>query len=57
MLYYLFETLTREFSFFNVFRYLTLRGIFGVEVNVLRRVFKREKRRIPHSKESARLPV
>ena len=30
MLYYLFETLTRDFSFFNVFRYLTLRGILGV---------------------------
>jgi len=30
VLYYLFERLTAEFSFFNVFRYLTLRGILGV---------------------------
>ncbi|MFQ5935637.1 MAG: phospho-N-acetylmuramoyl-pentapeptide-transferase [Acidiferrobacterales bacterium] len=30
MLVYLFEQLTREFSFFNVFRYLTFRGILGV---------------------------
>ncbi len=30
MLFYLFEQLTREVSFFNVFRYLTLRGILGV---------------------------
>ncbi len=30
MLYYLFESLTNEFSFFNVFRYLTLRAILGV---------------------------
>ena len=30
MLYYLFESLARDFSFFNVFRYLTLRGILGV---------------------------
>ncbi|MFQ6021692.1 MAG: phospho-N-acetylmuramoyl-pentapeptide-transferase [Acidiferrobacterales bacterium] len=30
MLFYLFEELTREFSFFNVFRYLTFRGILGV---------------------------
>jgi phospho-N-acetylmuramoyl-pentapeptide-transferase len=30
MLFYLFETLTRDLSFFNVFRYLTLRGILGV---------------------------
>ena len=30
MLYYLFERLTGEISFFNVFRYLTLRAIFGV---------------------------
>jgi phospho-N-acetylmuramoyl-pentapeptide-transferase len=30
VLYYLFERLTAEFSFFNVFRYLTLRAILGV---------------------------
>jgi phospho-N-acetylmuramoyl-pentapeptide-transferase len=30
VLYYLFERLTGEVSFFNVFRYLTLRAIFGV---------------------------
>ena len=30
MLYYLFERLASEISFFNVFRYLTLRAIFGV---------------------------
>ena len=30
MLYYLFERLTSDFSFFNVFRYLTLRAILGV---------------------------
>ena len=30
MLYFLFDTLARDFSFFNVFRYLTLRGILGV---------------------------
>ena len=30
MLYYLFDSLARDFSFFNVFRYLTLRGILGV---------------------------
>ncbi len=30
MLYYLFESLARDFTFFNVFRYLTLRGILGV---------------------------
>ncbi len=30
MLFYLFDSLTQEFSFFNVFRYLTLRGILGV---------------------------
>jgi len=30
VLFYLFESLTRDFSFFNVFRYLTLRGILGV---------------------------
>ncbi len=30
MLFFLFEELTREFSFFNVFRYLTFRGILGV---------------------------
>jgi phospho-N-acetylmuramoyl-pentapeptide-transferase len=30
VLYHLFESLTREVSFFNVFRYLTLRGILGV---------------------------
>lgn len=30
MLFYLFEQLTREVSFFNVFRYLTFRGILGV---------------------------
>lgn len=30
MLFSLFDSLTQEFSFFNVFRYLTLRGILGV---------------------------
>lgn len=30
MLFYLFDELTREFTFFNVFRYLTFRGILGV---------------------------
>jgi phospho-N-acetylmuramoyl-pentapeptide-transferase len=30
VLYYLFEQLTREYSFFNVFHYLTMRGILGV---------------------------
>src|SRR5688572_5349415 len=30
MLYLLFESLTRDYTFFNVFRYLTLRGILGV---------------------------
>ncbi|MEE9597110.1 MAG: phospho-N-acetylmuramoyl-pentapeptide-transferase [Acidiferrobacterales bacterium] len=30
MLLSLFDSLTQEFSFFNVFRYLTLRGILGV---------------------------
>ena len=30
MLYYLFESLARDFTFFNVFRYITLRGILGV---------------------------
>ncbi len=30
MLFYLFEQLTREVSFFNVFRYLTFRAILGV---------------------------
>lgn len=30
MLLYLFEALARDYSFFNVFRYLTLRGILGV---------------------------
>jgi phospho-N-acetylmuramoyl-pentapeptide-transferase len=30
MLFYVFEQLTREVSFFNVFRYLTFRGILGV---------------------------
>ncbi len=30
MLYYLFDRLASDFSFFNVFRYLTLRGILGV---------------------------
>jgi len=30
VLYYLFDSLARDFSFFNVFRYLTLRGILGV---------------------------
>ena len=30
MLYWLFETLTRDYTFFNVFRYLTLRAILGV---------------------------
>jgi phospho-N-acetylmuramoyl-pentapeptide-transferase len=30
MLFYLFEQLTREISFFNVFRYLTFRAILGV---------------------------
>ena len=30
MLVYLFEWLTPQFSFFNVFRYITLRGILGV---------------------------
>ena len=30
MLVYLFEQLTHDFSFFNVFRYLTFRGILGV---------------------------
>jgi phospho-N-acetylmuramoyl-pentapeptide-transferase len=30
VLYYLFERLTSEFSFFNVFRYLTFRAILGV---------------------------
>lgn len=30
MLYYLFERLTGELSFFNVFRYLTMRAILGV---------------------------
>jgi phospho-N-acetylmuramoyl-pentapeptide-transferase len=30
MLFYLFEQLTHEFSVFNVFRYLTFRGILGV---------------------------
>jgi phospho-N-acetylmuramoyl-pentapeptide-transferase len=30
MLLYLFDTLARDYSVFNVFRYLTLRGIFGV---------------------------
>lgn len=29
MLYHLFDALTRDYSFFNVFRYLTLRGILG----------------------------
>jgi phospho-N-acetylmuramoyl-pentapeptide-transferase len=29
MLYWLFESLARDISFFNVFRYLTLRGILG----------------------------
>ncbi len=30
MLYYLFDSLARDFTFFNVFRYITLRGILGV---------------------------
>lgn len=30
MLFSLFDSLTQEFSFFNVFRYLTLRGILGI---------------------------
>ncbi|MFQ5759516.1 MAG: phospho-N-acetylmuramoyl-pentapeptide-transferase [Acidiferrobacterales bacterium] len=30
MLFSLFDSLTQEFSFFNVFRYLTFRGILGV---------------------------
>ncbi len=30
MLFYFFEQLTREVSFFNVFRYLTFRGILGI---------------------------
>lgn len=30
MLYYLFDMLAQDISFFNVFRYLTLRGILGV---------------------------
>ncbi len=30
MLYHLFDSLTSDYSFFNVFRYLTLRGILGV---------------------------
>ncbi len=30
MLYYLFDKLTADFSFLNVFRYLTFRGILGV---------------------------
>jgi phospho-N-acetylmuramoyl-pentapeptide-transferase len=30
VLYYLFESLARDFTFFNVFRYITLRGILGV---------------------------
>jgi len=30
VLYHLFEELTRSYSFFNVFHYLTLRGILGV---------------------------
>ncbi len=30
MLYHLFDALTNDYSFFNVFRYLTLRGILGV---------------------------
>ncbi|MBE9515674.1 MAG: phospho-N-acetylmuramoyl-pentapeptide-transferase [Proteobacteria bacterium] len=30
MLYYLFDWLAQDISFFNVFRYLTLRGILGV---------------------------
>jgi phospho-N-acetylmuramoyl-pentapeptide-transferase len=30
MLFSLFDSLTREFSFFNVFRYLTFRGILGI---------------------------
>ncbi len=30
MLFYLFDSLAREYSVFNVFRYLTLRGICGV---------------------------
>ncbi|MBI3419161.1 MAG: hypothetical protein HY053_03405, partial [Proteobacteria bacterium] len=34
-----------------------LREIFGVDANILRRAFKREKRAIPATKESARLPV
>jgi phospho-N-acetylmuramoyl-pentapeptide-transferase len=29
VLYHLFDTLTRDYSIFNVFRYLTLRGILG----------------------------
>ncbi len=30
MLYWLFDTLARDYTFLNVFRYLTLRGILGV---------------------------
>ena len=30
MLYHLFDWLAADFTFFNVFRYLTLRAIFGV---------------------------
>jgi phospho-N-acetylmuramoyl-pentapeptide-transferase len=30
MLYWLFDTLAREYTVFNVFRYLTMRGILGV---------------------------
>ncbi|HVY13550.1 MAG TPA: hypothetical protein VHB73_08315 [Alphaproteobacteria bacterium] len=34
-----------------------LRGMFGVDVKKLRKVYLREKTRIPNSKESARLPL
>ena len=35
MLYYLFDRLANDISFFNVFRYLTLRGILGVMTSLM----------------------